>query len=306
MHDQVSVIIATYYRNEALHEAIQSVLRQDYHPVELIVVDDSGEAHARPVLQQYDSVIPIFRESNGGWGAAYTTGVEAATGRYIHLLDDDDILLEGKLSRSVRALQNHPDAGVAYSGLIEGPGERHLPKPDVTGDVLTEALRFNTFPCCTITMLMERDVLQDTLPLASYGDDNDLKIELARRTHFTSVKDVLAHYRTDKSRKWVGIKKHAEIKRIVYNQSPLFDQYPSIRRSVLAETYEDEGCERLQRHGWSLRGTWCFLQAARYAEDGTLRHVFHVVGSLLGRTGLEKAQHACYLIRRLLKPSRPD
>jgi len=305
MRDLVSVIIATYYRNEALHEAIESVLQQDYRPVELIVVDDSGEKHARPVLQQYGSVTPIFRESNGGWGAAYTTGVRASQGRYIQFLDDDDLLLEGRLTQTVRALQQHSDAGVAYSGLIKDPGEHHLPKPHVTGNILTEALRFKTFPCCTLTMLMERDVLQETLPLASYGDDNDLKIELARRTQFTSVNEALAHWRTEKSRKWVGLKKYAEIKRIVRNQTSLFDQYPSIRRSLLAETFEDEGRERLRRQGWSVRGTWCFLQAARYAEDQTLRHVAQVLASLLGRPGWEKAQQARRFIGRLLKPSRP-
>ena len=305
MQDLVSVIIATYYRNEALHEAIQSVQKQAYRPVELIVVDDSGEGHARPVVQQYEDVTPIYRETNGGWGAAYTTGVEAAQGRYIQFLDDDDLLLEGKLARTVQALQERPDVGVAYSGLIQDPGERHLPKAHVSGNVLTDALRFKTFPCCTLTMLIERDVLEDILPLASYGDDNDLQIELARRTQFVPVNEALAHWRSEKSRKWVGLKKYAEIKRIIRHQTSLFDQHPSIRRALLAETYEDEGRERLQRQGWSARGMWCFLQAARYDDDDTLRHLAQLAASLFGRLGWHKAQQARQWVRQLRNRGRP-
>lgn len=63
----ISVVIATHYRNELLARAIESVLEQGYEPVELIVVDDSGEGHASPVIDRYDDVIGIIRDANGGW-----------------------------------------------------------------------------------------------------------------------------------------------------------------------------------------------------------------------------------------------
>jgi len=52
--DLVSVIVPTYYRNDRLRDTIGSVEAQTYDPIETIVVDDSGEAHARPVADEFD------------------------------------------------------------------------------------------------------------------------------------------------------------------------------------------------------------------------------------------------------------
>lgn len=290
MEPKVSVIIATYYRNELVTDAIESVLAQEYDPIELVVVDDSGEGHAEPVLRQYDEVTPIIREENGGWGAAYTTGIRASTGEYVQLLDDDDILLPGKLERTAEVLRDDPDVGVAYCGMVQDNGTYHYPNPEVTGNVLEEALRFKTFPCCTITMLVDRDVLVDTLPLAGYGDDLDLKIELARRTEFDTVDECLVGWRRRYSRKWVGLQKYEEMKRIVRNQRDIYREHPEIRRDVLAERYEKEGQERLDERCWSAAAILCFLKAAYHGDETALRCTGQAVAALLGRPGLNAAR----------------
>jgi GT2 family glycosyltransferase len=71
--------------------------------------------------------------------------IEASTGEYIQLLDDDDRLLEGKLEKTAEVLRENPDVGVSYCGVYWGD-EPHLPKPEVAGDILEHALRFQTFP----------------------------------------------------------------------------------------------------------------------------------------------------------------
>lgn len=280
------MIIATYYRNELLQEAIESVLAQDYAPIELIVVDDSGEGHAASVLDQYDEVTAIIRSENGGWGRAYTQGVETSTGEYIHFLDDDDYFLPGKLRKTLEVLKADPEAKVAYSGLIQDDRGLQYPDPAVTGDVLERALRFKTYPCCTITMLMERDVLLDVLPLATYGDDLVLKIELARRTPFTTVDECLVYRRKATSRRWDGLQRFAEMKRIISHQHELYDQYPHIRRAVLAERYEEEGQTRLDHKRWTPRAPLCFGKAFYYADENRFRIGVQFVASLFGRPGL--------------------
>lgn len=54
--ESVSVIIPTYFRNENLKQAIESCIQQDFGSVEIIVVDDSGEEYAQPVVSDYDNV----------------------------------------------------------------------------------------------------------------------------------------------------------------------------------------------------------------------------------------------------------
>ena len=288
----VSVVIATHFRNHLLQDAIESALEQQYEPMEVIVVDDSGNGHAEPVIDRYETVRGLIRDENGGWAAAYTDGIRAANGTYIHLLDDDDYFLPGKLEHSVAAIERHDDAGVVYTGMEQDTLGPVYPDPAVRGDILERALAFRTFPCCTITMLIDRTLLTELLPLSPIADDLLLKIELARRTEFQPVEACLVYRRKEQSRKWVGLEKFAEMKRIVHHQRDLYEKRPDIRRAVLAERYEEEGQFRLEQQLWSAQAIYCFLKAAYYAEDARVRCGGQMFASLLGRPGWLTAQRA--------------
>jgi len=302
MDERISVIIPTYYRNEVLSEAIESVVQQAYEPVELIIVDDSGEGHAEPVLETYDDVIdkPIVRDENGGWAAANTIGINASTGEYIQLLDDDDRLLEGKLEKTAEVLRANPEVGVSYCGVTWGD-EPNYPKPEVSGDILEHALRFQTFPLWTGSLLMEREVLLDCLPLAGMGPaddleielgDTDLKIELARRTKFDYVDEILAFYRRDDNKRWTGLRKLKKVKQNVRHQQELYDRHPEIKRALLSSWYERQGNEYIERCPWSPRAISCFVNSARYAGDDRLPKGIQAAASLFGRPGLTAARRA--------------
>ncbi|MXR53005.1 glycosyltransferase [Halovenus sp. WSH3] len=302
MDERISVIIPTHYRNDVLPEAIESVAEQEYEPVELIVVDDSGEGHAEPVLEEYSDVIdkPIVREENGGWAAAYTTGIEASTGEYIQLLDDDDRLLEGKLEKTAAVLRENPDVGVSYCGVMWGE-EPNYPKPEVSGDILEHALRFQTFPLWTGSLLMEREVLLDCMPLAGMAPeddldielgDTDLKIELARRTKVDYVDEILVFYRRDNNKLWTGLRKFKKVKQNVRHQEELYAQYPEIRRDLLSSWYERQGNELIERRAWSPTATLCFLKSLYYADSDQLPKGIQAAASVLGRPGLAAARRA--------------
>jgi glycosyltransferase involved in cell wall biosynthesis len=302
MAPKISVIIPTHYRNDLLPEAIESVIQQEYDPVELIVVDDSGEGHAKPVLDEYDDVIdtPIIRDENGRWAGANTTRNEASTGEYIQLLDDDDRLREGKLSKTARVLQENGSVGVSYCGVYWGD-EPHLPKPEVSGDILEQAMLFQTFPLWTGSLLMERDVLIDCMPLAGMGpDDNldielgdtDLKIELARRTKFDYVDECLVFYRRGNNKLWTGFRKFKKVKQNVRHQSELYAQHPEIRRSLLSTWYKRQGNNWLDQRLWSPRAIVCFGKSAYYADSNKVSKVIQAAASLFGRPGVETARHA--------------
>jgi glycosyltransferase involved in cell wall biosynthesis len=124
--EHVSVIIPTYYRNGRLTEAIESVLRQDY-PTCIIVVDDSGENHAESVTSKYPEVEYIALDRNRGQNTALNKGLQEASGKYIQFLDDDDILLEGKLKRQIDVFKNDSETGVVYCGQKYVSGEELLP-----------------------------------------------------------------------------------------------------------------------------------------------------------------------------------
>lgn len=303
MNPKISVIIPTHYRNDLLPKAIESVAKQAYEPVELIVVDDSGEGHAEPVLEAYDDVIdkPIVKEQNGGWAGAYTTGIEAATGKYIQLLDDDDYFLNGKLTKCAEVLQNNPEVGVSYCGAIRGDDGCILPKPEVKGEILEQAMLFRTFPLWTASMLMEREVLEDCMPLAGMGEDDnldielgdtDLKIELAKRTKFDYVDECLVFYRQEGNKLWTGTRKFRKVKQNVEHQRELYEQHPEVKRVLLSHWYERQGKTYLENHIWSPRAIQCFMKSTYHSDDDKIPKLIETVASLLGRPGLTTARRA--------------
>jgi glycosyltransferase involved in cell wall biosynthesis len=112
----VSVIIPTYNRGWIIQEAIDSVLEQDFADIELIVVDDGSSDNTPEILRAYGSDIQVIRQSNRGVSAARNRGIQASAGRWIALLDSDDLWLPQKLARQVDFFSAHPDAMICQTG----------------------------------------------------------------------------------------------------------------------------------------------------------------------------------------------
>lgn len=122
----VSVIIPTHNGVNSISNAINSVLKQDYKNIEIIVVDDNGKNTKKQLeteqkIKKYivnHSVRYIVHEKNKNGAAARNTGFRASKGEYISLLDDDDIYYPSKIRRSVEALEQlGDDWGLVYCSV---------------------------------------------------------------------------------------------------------------------------------------------------------------------------------------------
>lgn len=96
----VSVVIPTYGRQHLLTNAINSVLRQTYQTLEIIVVDDGSPT---PVTVPEDPRIRLSRTSNRGVAHARNVGARTAGGEIIFFLDSDDEYTESRVSNAVAA-----------------------------------------------------------------------------------------------------------------------------------------------------------------------------------------------------------
>lgn len=92
----ISAVIPTYKREEKLARAVSSVLAQQVSSadVEVLVVNDSGEALAEAEWQQ-DERVRVVTTQHGERCFARNTGAALSRGEYLHFLDDDDIILPG-------------------------------------------------------------------------------------------------------------------------------------------------------------------------------------------------------------------
>lgn len=116
----VSTIVPVFNRPAQLQEAVASVLAQDWQPIEVIIVDDGSTdggatlAAAQALAAGHPGIVRVATQANGGPGVAREHGRQLARGEFIQYLDSDDVLLPGKFSAQVAALQARPDADVAY------------------------------------------------------------------------------------------------------------------------------------------------------------------------------------------------
>ena len=100
----VTVIIPVYKVERYLDACVESVVRQSYADLEILLVDD-GSPDRCPALcdawAEKDPRIRVIHRKNGGLSAARNTGIETARGRYIVFVDSDDFLEPDTIRRAV-------------------------------------------------------------------------------------------------------------------------------------------------------------------------------------------------------------
>ena len=113
----VSVIIPTHGRAEFLRKSIESVGRQSYDQIEIVVVDDNGkntpvQIATAKVISAIDcrfSLQYIVHEENEGGAVARNTGAKKAEGEFLTFLDDDDEYEPDRIGRQVSLLLTRSD-----------------------------------------------------------------------------------------------------------------------------------------------------------------------------------------------------
>jgi FkbM family methyltransferase len=99
----VSVIVPTYNRPDMLAEALKSILKQTFQDFEIVVVNDAGMSVEDVVskLNTEKKIAYVSHAGNRGLAAARNTGIRVARGKYIALLDDDDLFYPNHLETAM-------------------------------------------------------------------------------------------------------------------------------------------------------------------------------------------------------------
>lgn len=112
----VSVIVPTYNRAHLIVFTLDSVFRQTYRPIEVLIVDDGSQDKTEEVVRDWAAQqcvgderfsLEYVRQDNAGPSAARNTGLRECSGEFIQFLDSDDILHPEKLAKQVTAIQRN-------------------------------------------------------------------------------------------------------------------------------------------------------------------------------------------------------
>ncbi len=211
---KISVVIYSYNFARYLGECIESVLLQTLAPFEIIICDDCSLDNSWEIISQYSQRYPELirayrHKSNIGPARNGNFGLKKVEGNLVSLLDGDDRWLPLKLELEWKALQEHPNAQVAYSNVytIDAEGNRtgiwhdgkHPFPPD--GDVFVEVFSKRFFP--GVSKIFRNHLrYRYTLDETGYVDENleshwdwDLKIRLASQFHVIYTQKALVEYR---------------------------------------------------------------------------------------------------------------
>ena len=116
--DLVSVVIPSYNHREFIDSAIASVIAQNYPAVELIVIDDGSTDGSPDWLRRIygKRIAHLMTRENRGTHTAINEGIGLASGKYIAILNSDDVFEPTRLATLLESMQAN-DWDIAFSNL---------------------------------------------------------------------------------------------------------------------------------------------------------------------------------------------
>lgn len=205
----VSVVIPTYNGDTRgfLWTAIQSVLKQTFADIELIIVDDGSVDRTPEICRAMAGPkVRYIRQANAGLGAARNTGIGAASGGFICFLDDDDVWAPTKVERQLEEFRKGSSRlGLVYTAieLIDEKGTVvGLQRHEVPADPY-KSLFFYNFVDAPSSVMVRASVLRQVgkffsdvfVPAIQGCEDRDLWIRVAREFEIAAVPEPLVQYR---------------------------------------------------------------------------------------------------------------
>ena len=198
----VSVVLPVFNGAALVEEAIESVLSQEYEPLELIIVDDGSTDATPQIVDDWaakDSRIRVVHQENQQLPRALSNGFRLARGEFLTWTSDDNRLKAGFLEKMVSCLRRRPDLDMVYanqdiigddgnflhgsewfSGYQGPPGSPHVYLPENTGEL-------NTWPNNYVgAAFMYRDRVLDLL-----GDFSPHRFTIEDYDYWMRVNDFL-------------------------------------------------------------------------------------------------------------------
>lgn len=305
----VSVVITTHNPGAYLREALASVRQQHVQDLEVIVVDD---ASARDVSAEVAATLPDARlirlPRNGGASVARNVGFLEARGRYIAVLDQDDVWLPDKLARQLAVMEGDPGIGLCHTAIEvidEGFGIRRpkqgtrtsgdttavlIDAPSPVRPTRTALERWLGRGICASSVMFRRDLLgvaglHD--PIVAFCEDWDLWVRMIRCARVAWIPSPLVQYRRHDSN--LSFNYRASLRQ----NRQVVDRFVEWARQREDDDLRDVAV-RVMAAARHYHASWMALAARRAMRDGRwLRAAGRMVeAGWLARPGMRWAPHA--------------
>jgi glycosyltransferase involved in cell wall biosynthesis len=202
MNPLVSVVIPAFNAEKYIVECMESICRQTYPFLELLVIDDASTDGTCEILKQiHDPRISIIRNPiNRGLAASVNQAIRIAKGNYIARMDADDIALPSRIEKQVHFLETRPEVSIVGTAMKSIGYGSFIHRFPLSHDACKAQLLFNV--CFGHPTVMIRKNVFDSPEnfyleeLQQYSEEYELWCRLVNRFRFANLPEVLLHYRT--------------------------------------------------------------------------------------------------------------
>lgn len=151
--DKISVIVPVYNVEKYLSKCVDSIIKQTYRNLEIILIDDGSPDNCGAICDEYaekDNRIKVIHKPNGGLSDARNAGLDIATGEYIAFVDSDDYIAENMIEKLYeRLIKDGSDMALCgFEYVNESYGSAEDNKTDITNCIVDEKGFFNEMYGC--------------------------------------------------------------------------------------------------------------------------------------------------------------
>lgn len=118
----ISVIVPAYNREKFIYDCLNSVYKQTYRPIELIIIDDGSSDNTPEIIKGFqkekhteDFKIEYITQENSGAQVARNKGIKHSHGDFIQFFDSDDVLNKNKLEVQFNFFMKNPSCDICYT-----------------------------------------------------------------------------------------------------------------------------------------------------------------------------------------------
>ena len=277
----VSVVMPVYNGSQYLFEAIQSILNQTFLDFELIIIDDGSTDGTLEIIQSFRDrkIILIKNEFNLGNYPCRNIGMTRARGKYICVMDGDDIALPTRLERQYIFMERNPETGICGSFI------RIIPSgfcPQfVTDEKLLKVVFLANNYCSHPSLILRKEFLNRYQLRYNeeyhYSADFDLCARGFRHFKVQNIPEVLLQYRRHAGQ--ISTAKFAEqqmyadkirIRQLTENMGFAADEIPISLHLRLMKKERIEAESRTEVDTW-IASLITKNNATKYYEESRLR-----------------------------------
>lgn len=244
----ISVIIPVFNGEKTIEETINSILNQSFKDIEIIIINDgSTDATLEIIKNISDTRIKIFSYANAGLSASRNRGISQAIGEYISFIDADDLWTPDKLECQWQALQENPQAAVAYSwtNYIDESSKfiKSGRKIKANGDIFTKLLQINFLENGSNPLIRQKALekvggFDESLAAA---EDKDMWLRLAANYEFICIEKPQILYRISTNSMSTNLKRQETASLQVIERAfnyPKAEKLQHLKKQSISQLYQ--------------------------------------------------------------------